>query len=216
MASHASLLDKAHAHFRSRRMRLFHQTFSVTEATTVLDIGGSEAIWNLLAVRPRLTILNLPTALAPPHPKIFQVAADGRRLPFKDAAFDIVFSNSVIEHVGTRADQRLFASEIARVGRSYWVQTPNRRFPFELHLMMPLIHMLPRAWSRRIVGRFTIWQLLTRPSEPQRQYYVNHVLNELNLLSVPDMRALFPDAQIVKERFAGWPKSLVAVRRRLL
>lgn len=213
MASQTGLLNKALTHFRSQRMRLFERTFQISERTRVLDIGGSSLIWECATVRPQLTILNLPTALTPAGNNVRLIAGDGRHLPFEDAAFDIVFSNSVIEHVGTRADQRHFAAEIARVGRNYWVQTPNRHFPFELHLMLPLIHYLPKSWRRAIAERFTIWQLLARPSEAQRRFYIEHFLNDLNLLTKRELQSLFPGARILQERFLGWPKSLIAVRR---
>jgi hypothetical protein len=198
-------------HFRTERMRLFERTFQISPRTRILDVGGSPLIWHFATVRPQLTIVNLPTALEPAGPSVSRVAADGCLLPFPNAAFDIVFSNSVIEHVGARRQQQ-FASEIARVGRRYWVQTPNRRFPVELHLMLPLIHYLPKPLQRAIVQRFTIWQLLARPSEAQRRFYIEHFLNELNLLAPRELQSLFPDARILYERFAGFPKSLIAVR----
>jgi hypothetical protein len=192
-------------------MRLFERTFQISSRTRILDVGGSPLIWSFATVRPQLTILNLPTALDPAGASASLVAADGCRLPFQDVAFDIVFSNSVIEHVGAGLQQQ-FASEISRVGRRYWVQTPNRRFPVEPHLMLPLIHYLPKPLQRAIAGRFTIWQLLARPSKAQRRYYTEHFLNELKLLDRRELQCLFPDAQILNERMAGLAKSLIAVR----
>ena len=90
------------------------------------------------------------------------VAGDGRSLPFRDGSFDVVFSNSVIEHVGDAASQRRFAREVARVGRAYWVETPNRWFPVEQHLLTPLVHWLPAAWQGAIVPRFTVVGARTR------------------------------------------------------
>src|SRR5947209_3510992 len=116
-------------------MRLFEKNFGITSRTRILDVGGSADIWEVASVTPQLTILNLPSALGPCLSGTLLVGGDGRMLPFSDKSFDIVFSNSVIEHVGTLADQRRFADEITRVGRQYWVQTPNRRFPVELHVM---------------------------------------------------------------------------------
>ncbi|MGI8958936.1 MAG: methyltransferase domain-containing protein [Bryobacteraceae bacterium] len=206
------LLRKAVRHFRSRRMRLFETVFAITPDTRVLDVGGSPSIWEFLTVQPHLTIVNFPTALETGAKSVECVAGDGRLLPFQDAAFDIAFSNSVIEHVGNRVNQQRFAEEIARVARSYWVQTPNRGFPIELHLMLPFIHYLPKAWQRAIIERFTVWELLVRPNEAQRSFYVEHFLNDVKLLDKSNLQRLFPDAKILSERVLGVAKSLIAIR----
>jgi hypothetical protein len=203
--------------FRARRMRVFAQRFEITGGTRVLDVGGTPALWGLLPVRhgcqPRVTILNLPRA-APERTSCDLVFASGCALPFADRSFDIVFTNSVIEHVGDPAAQRRFADEIRRVGRGYFVQTPNRWFPVEPHLLTPLIHFLPRTWQGPIVRRFTVWQWMERPSEDRRAFYVEHYLNDIRLLSHGDMSRLFPDATVIRERWCGWTKSLIAVRVR--
>jgi methyltransferase family protein len=209
---YSDLLRQALRHFRSRRMRLFEKTFAISTSTRILDVGGSPAIWDFLTVRPRVTVLNFPSALERDTAQLDYVAANGLLLPFKKNAFDIVFSNSVVEHVGDRVQQQKFAEEIARVGRCYWVQTPNREFPIELHVMLPFIHYLPKTWQRGIVQRFTIWQLLARPSEQERAFYVNHFLNELTLLNASDLQQLFPEATILSERLLGLVKSNIAVR----
>jgi hypothetical protein len=206
------LLQEAFRHFRSQRLRLFERTFAISERTRILDVGGSPEIWSFSHFKPQLTILNMPSALAPHSQHANLVGADGRMLPFSDGAFDIVFSNSVIEHVGTREDQRLFASEVSRVGKNYWIQTPNRRFPFEHHVMLPVIHFLPKSWQRAVVNRFTGWEHVVRPTADERRSYLHHFLHELNLLDAADMEALFPEANVIKERFLGLPKSLIAVR----
>ena len=174
-------------------MRLFEKNFQITSRTRILDVGGSPDIWEIASASPQLTILNLPSALGQCRPGSLCVGGDGRMLPFADQSFDIVFSNSVIEHVGTLADQRLFAEEVARVGRQYWIQTPNRRFPVELHVMLPFVHFLPKSAQRSIVSRFTIWQRLTHPTPDVRRDYIHHFLNELNLL-MRTLRQLFPGA----------------------
>ncbi len=209
--SQRELLQRAFRYFRSRRMRLFEQTFKVSSRTRILDVGGSRLIWDFASVQPQLTILNFPSALERGARSVDQVAADGRILPFQDKAFDIVFTNSVIEHVGSQADQQRFANEITRVGRHYWVQTPNRRFPVELHLMLPLIHYLPKRVQHAIAARFTVWELLVHPSQEQRAFYIQHVLNEIRLLDSGELQALFPDARIIAERVLGLAKSLIAV-----
>ena len=140
------------------------------------------------------------------------VFADGRALPFPDRSFDIVFSNSVIEHVGNFESQKQFAAEIARVGRSYWVQTPNRRFPVEPHLLTPFLHFLPARWQRSIARNFTVWALIERPTPDRWEFYIEHYLSDIRLLDTANLRRLFPDAKIVCEQFGGLTKSLIATK----
>ena len=195
-------------------MLRFAAELRITEATRVLDIGGTPEVWDLLPVRPRLTLLNTPRAKDDLAGADAWVAGDGRSLPFRDGAFDVVFSNSVIEHVGDRESQRRFAAEAARVGCAYWVQTPNRWFPVEQHLLTPFIHWLPRAWQRAIVPRVNVWQWVARPTEDRRRFYIEHYLRDVRLLSAGELRELFPGAHVLRERALGVTKSLVAWRSR--
>jgi hypothetical protein len=135
------------------------------------------------------------------------VVGDGRFLPFGDKSFDIVFSNSVIEHLGDFASQQLFAKETVRVGIRYCVQTPNRWFPIDPHLFTPLIHFLPQGWQRRLLRNFTIWGLVARPTLEQ----CDEFLQEVRLLGYREFKGLFPNAEIYRERFFGLTKSLVAI-----
>jgi ubiquinone/menaquinone biosynthesis C-methylase UbiE len=199
------------ARFRRRRMQRFLREFHVTAETRILDIGGTPDCWELIDERPRLVLLNTPRAREELQGAASWVAGDGRSLPFSDGAFDIVFSNSVIEHVGDAASQERFAREVARVGRAYWVQTPNRWFPVEQHLLTPVVHWLPKPWQRAIVPRFTVWAAITRASEDRRRFYLEHYLSDVKLLGAGELRTLFPGARIIRERFLGVTKSLVAV-----
>lgn len=193
-------------------MQLFERTFAISERTTVLDVGGSPLIWQFAKRRPRLTFLNLPPAIDNTISGVNLVGGDGRLMPFGDRTFDIVFSNSTIEHVGTHADQKKFADEVSRVGRRFWVQTPNRYFPMELHLMLPFVHYLPPVWQRFVVSRFTGWEFLVAHTEAERLSYIEHCLTEIKLLSAAQLHELFPDAMIARERMFGWPKSLIAFK----
>jgi len=197
--------------FRARRMGRFAREFAITAETRVLDIGGTPECWSLLSAPPRLTLLNTPRARADLAGAVSWVAGDGRCLPFRDRSFDIVFSNSVIEHVGDAASQQQFAREVARVGRRYWVQTPNRLFPVEQHLLTPLIHWLPRTWQRSIVPRFTVWSAIMRVTPDRRDFYLQHYLRDIRLLTFRELRGLFPHARVIRERFCGITKSLIAV-----
>jgi hypothetical protein len=170
-------------------------------------------IWLLAPVVPRLVMLNEPRAGDEAGSDVPVVFADGCALPFRDSSFDVVFSNSVIEHVGDAESQARFAAEVRRVGRRCWVQTPNRRFFLETHLLTPFVHWLPRAWQTSLVRRGTVWEWIARPPADRREYYVNHYLTRVRLLTASDLARLFPGARILRERFLGWTKSLVAFSR---
>jgi hypothetical protein len=207
------MLAEAMRSFRARRMREFVKRFGITQKTRILDVGGTPANWLLAGIRPQVTLLNMPRGQERVEHGFTFVSGDGCHLPFRDQSFEIVFSNSVIEHVGAPEQQRQFAEEIRRVGEHYWVQTPNRRFPIEPHLLTPIVHWLPRNLQRAWVTKWTVWDFVERPSPDRREFYIRHFLDDIRLLSASELAALFPDAEIVRERSLGWTKSLIAVKR---
>jgi hypothetical protein len=193
-------------------MAAFLHQMSVSGATTILDVGGTADTWTGLPVSPRVTLLNMPRAGVGRDRGFETVGGDGCRLPFRDRTFDIVFSNSVIEHVGDATRQRIFADEVRRVGRGYWVQTPNFWFPIEAHLLTPGIHYLPKSWQRAVLERGSVWEWLERPTADRRAFYIEHFLTEIRLLTAAELRSLFPDAVVQRERSLGFTKSLIAWR----
>lgn len=188
-------------------MAAFRERFGVTPETRILDVGGREFNWSLLPFTPRVTILNL-SLQETQSGRIEWVIGDGRKMPFADASFDIVYSNSVIEHLGTREDQQKFAAECRRVGRSYHIQTPNRNFPVEPHLLTPFFHWLPRSWQKRLLRNGTVWGWITRPDESAQHHY----LDTTRMLDRREFAALFPDAVIREEKLLGLAKSFSAER----
>ena len=80
------------------------------------------------------------------------VQGDGLDMPFDDHSFDLVFSSAVIEHVGSRDNQRQFIRECIRVAKKYvFITTPNRWYPLELHTGIPFIHYFPPKMYRKIL-----------------------------------------------------------------
>jgi SAM-dependent methyltransferase len=192
-------------------MREFCERLGVTAETRILDVGGTPANWLLTDVRPHITLLNMPRGQERGEQGFTFVSGDGCQLPFRDQSFEIVFSNSVIEHVGSPEQQRRFAAEVQRVGKRYWVQTPNRWFPVEQHLLTPLVHWLPANLQRAWVTRWTVWDWVERASPDRREFYIEHYLHDIRLLAASELATLFPDAEILRERKWGWTKSLIAM-----
>ncbi|MGC1677840.1 MAG: class I SAM-dependent methyltransferase [Candidatus Binataceae bacterium] len=190
-------------YFRSRRMARFVDAFRVTERTRILDVGGTPGIWAYLPFHPDVTFTNLSAAAMG---SACGVIADGCMLPFRDGAFDLIFSNSVIEHVGDWAAQQCFAAECRRVGRRYYIQTPDYWFPIEPHMISPFIHWFPRSARERIFP-FTLRAMIDREARKRPEDYAS-----IALLTPAQMNMLFPGAQIWRERVLGFTKSLIAVR----
>lgn len=193
---------------RQQRRKKFLRSFVISSDTKLLDVGGSDD-WDWgdwPAGAPSVTMLNLDPP-ANPKPGIQYVQADACDMSmFADQSFDIVFSNSVIEHVTEWKRQQAMAAEIRRVGKSYWVQTPNRHFPIEPHMLFPFFQYLPLSW-RRVIGRhwpFSFEKL--RKGDPERDAV------GVRLLTRRELQQCFPDGEIHAERFLGLVKSWVVVR----
>ncbi len=208
-----SLVSWWRVRVRQRRMERLAQAFHFTPQTRILDVGGTPDLWRLANLPGRLVIVNLGyDAWMARQAGFCTVVADGCQLPFRNGSFDLVFSNSVIEHLGTAERQKQFAREIARVGKGYFVETPNRWFPLEQHLMTPLLHWLPRRWQQWVAPRFNLWACIERPTPDRREHYVQHYLQAIRLLDARSLRRLFPDSHIMRERWLGLTKALIAIR----
>lgn len=136
--------------------------------------------------------------------------ADACDLPAEiaDRGFDLVYSNSLLEHVGGYWRRVAIAKGVHRLAPHHWVQTPARYFPVEQHWMMPFFQFLP-AGLRARAGRS--WPLApTWLRELSRSESLASVL-EVELVSTAEMRLLYPGSEIYKERVAGFTKSVAAV-----
>ncbi len=142
-------------HFRKRRLLRFKERLRPDSNDRLLDVGGYPWCWPAGTISAAITLLNrsFEPGLADRYPSFTYEVGDGCALPYTTGSFDVVFSNSVIEHLGTWENQVRFAAEARRVGRRLWVQTPARSFFIEPHLLAPFIHWLPVRWQRRLMRR---------------------------------------------------------------
>lgn len=200
--------------WRARRFALFLEKIRPQPGETLLDIGGYPGFWleHPQSVA-RIDLANTDPIRwdNAPHPNhhIRVIEADGCALPFKDQAYDIVFSNSTIEHVGDFARQEAFAREMRRVGRRLWMQTPAYECPLEPHYLAPLVHYLPHHVQRRILRNFTPWGWLRRPT----RQLVDFMVDNTRILRRDEVQGLFPDCHLLTEPLLpGIPKGYVALR----
>jgi len=166
--------------------------------------------------------INELTSLKSKYKGIPLVLADGCCLPFKNKSIDIIFSNAVLEHVGDLRKQKKFADEIMRIGKKWFVTTPNFWFPIETHWKLPFIHFLPRKLQKRIMDSGKKWfveipskSYLRLPGTLQRsltKYFTTHGWygHGYHLLSARKLKKLFPTSKIEKQRTTYYPEVLIA------
>jgi hypothetical protein len=179
----------------------------------VLDMGGTYGYWKRLKHQFQnpyhVTLLNLYPEKVPADVQwIGAIQGDVCRLrPEEFQSFDCLFSNSLIEHLGSREAMRAFAAAITASGRPYYIQTPSFWFPLEPHCRIPLFQFLPRNFRAWLIWNFKINYF------PAAENYEDckQVSDSTILLTRRDLQDLFPDARIQVERLFGWVKSYTAI-----
>jgi SAM-dependent methyltransferase len=200
--------------FRVKRELLFRRLFGdlIEKGCRILDAGGEPGYWEYsigaaknFYRRCEITCVNLKTFESHSE-NIRCMMGDATAMPeFGDKSFDIVFSNSVIEHVGDFESQAAMAATVRRIGRYYFIQTPNYYFPIEPHYLFPFANRLPiglqcviaRYWP----GHVRINDFSAKSKERLR--------TRNRLLKLGELTELFPDGTVVKERLLGMVKSFI-------
>ena len=191
---------------RAGRWQKLLETFPDLAEMRVLDLGGTGHFWLAAPVRPRsVTTVNIvwDDAAAPWHT---HVRGDACAPPVDAAGFDLVVSNSLLEHVGGHARRRQLADVIHRAAPRHWVQTPYRYFPVEPHWMFPLFQFLPYEARVRASARWPISMNARMPRETALD-----VVAETELIGRSQMRHLFPASRLWMETWHGLPKSMTAI-----
>jgi hypothetical protein len=209
---------------RFRRARLFIDRLKPTATDNILDLGGGKGghMAEILPYRDNVTIADVDSnqlRSAAENYGFETLCLDGSaKFPVGDKQYDVVFCSSVIEHIlgphetifdvvddkqfvaSARAAQASFAGEVRRIAKRYFVQTPYKYFPLEAHSFLPfVIVLLPRRWQIKLLAFFG-------------RYWIKSVQPDFRRLTIKDMRRLFPDAEIVLERYCGFVKSIIAIK----
>lgn len=194
----ANIISECKAYFvlraRKKIFRIFMKTISPKKDDNILDAGvapvkgiaGAKTITNnffeyLYPYTEHITATSIEDAsnLENIFPGLTFVKTEPYCTPFADMQFDIIFCNAVVEHTGSREQQKKFIQEYCRVGRKFFFTTPNRGFPIEVHSALPLVHWLPTRIFRKIL------RMLGKAALADEQI--------LNLLNVKEFQSLFPE-----------------------
>ena len=179
----------------------------------ILDIGGREEFWKSSGILDNIsdlevTLLNVDIdQMKLCNLNLKTVIGDARAMPeFQDQEFDIVFSNSVIEHVGNGDDKRRMSEEIRRVGKRYFIQTPNRFVPIEPHFVFPFFQFLPLQFQVWLIMNFKLgWY-----SKINDRNLAEKLVSRITLLSRKEFVELFPGAKMYDEKIFILTKSFIA------
>jgi len=179
----------------------------------ILDIGGDIGYWKNVGwnnSNSRIYLLNLyENSIPEKDSEIFHtIIGNALNINAQKGDYDLVFSNSVIEHVGSYDNQVVFAQEINRISDRFIIQTPSYWFPLEPHCRIPFFQFLPHSVRARLIMRFNI-NYFPKAATYQKALVVSR---STLMLSKKQFKALFPDAEIHVERLLGIPKSYTAVK----
>lgn len=210
------LISKLSKISRRRKLKLFNRIMMPTENMKILDVGaqvdpsGADRLQfiDFYPWKNRISAINLApeyiSLINQFYPEIDAVIGDACEMPWPDKYFDVVFSNAVIEHLGSFEKQRKMAAEITRVGKCWFVSTPNRWFPFEFHMRLPFVTWLPGnayLWIGRI---FTY-------NPVKRRYTFGRHRTDLRLMTARELNDCFPDSKIIKQRVTFMAETLIVI-----
>lgn len=195
---------------RQKRFNLFlNMLESLPKPVKILDVGGTQTFWEVMGFTDvpdvKVTLLNLQETEVDREGFVSLVGDVTNLSEVRDNQFDVVFSNSVIEHVGDYSHQKRMAQEVRRVGKRYFVQTPNYFFPIEPHFLFIGFQWLPLSVRVFLITYFRLgW--MERVSDPIE---AREVVEGIRLLRKKELLALFPGATLYEEKLLGMTKSLI-------
>jgi SAM-dependent methyltransferase len=198
--------------FRQRRFSVFRPLLdALPRPVRILDVGGTVVFWERAGYAGRegfeIVLLNL-TDQESPYLNITATIGDAADLSrYDDKAFDVVVSNSVIEHLPTPALQAMMASEVRRAAKRVYLQTPNRYFPLEPHFLFPFFGVLPMRVRALLLQRMDLGWYKRRPNAEEALAEVRSV----RLMTGSELERLFPGARLEHERILFFTKSFIVL-----
>ncbi len=194
-------------YFRTKRFDFFlHRIKPMNKPISILDLGGKVNFWENRGLTGnnnfKITVLNIQSEISD-YSNIKTINGNVLKLKdFKENSFDIVFSNSVIEHLYNFENQKKMAHEVLRIGKNHIIQTPNKYFFIEPHYMIPFFQFLPKKIQFKILTKTRFSRLKKWDEQFARDY-----TEEIRLMTQKELKEIFPKSNIFYEKFLGMTKS---------
>ena len=180
----------------------------------ICDLGGTYRYWNVFPfdefpdITFEISLVNImeksfKQEVHFSNVRFVSMIGDGCNMENTDTDhYHICHSNSVIEHVGNWKRIKEFVQETTRIGKYYYIQTPNYWFPIEPHYMLPFVHFLPRPIHTSILR-------LIKELDFDR---ATANFDENRMLSRREFKHIFPNCDHHMEWFI-LPKSFIATTK---
>ena len=199
--------DSLGNYFRNKRFKFFFDKINLlNKPISILDLGGKINFWENRGLTGhtdfKITLLNLEKEVSE-YSNVKTLKGDILDLKnFEKNSFDIVFSNSVIEHLSNFENQKKMAFEVLRIGKKHIIQTPNKKFFIEPHYLLPFFQFIPKKLQFTILTKTKLSRLKTWDKK-----FANKYLDEIRLMTKKEVNEIFPNSSIYFENFLGMTKS---------
>ena len=200
--------------FRNKRFSRFLTELNPQPKEKIIDLGGEPEFWKKSAIELKVHCVNLDKLEFDQDEYVARIKTSAGDccdlVNEKDNSYDIVFSNSVIEHVGDLKRQKLFARTALRLGQKLWIQTPSKFFPIEPHWFALFIHWFPRKYQYSLFRLFALRQRFAGVKLSKEE--IKAQVDDVRLMTKSELKEMFPGCRIITEWFFLFPKSYIVVR----
>ena len=199
---------------------LIEAIFAERGSVRIIDLGGRRDYWRVFDAdflrdnNVHITLLNSEVTQLPSGSELgfASIAGDACDLfDHADNAFDLVHSNSTVEHVGDWVRMEAFAREVERLAPRHFIQTPYFWFFIEPHFLTPFFHFLPEGLRAKML-------MANMVPHKGRELNIGDAMRSVQgarLLDKAQMSFLFPNSSVAFEWFGPLPKSIIATRSSL-
>ncbi|MBP9192380.1 MAG: methyltransferase domain-containing protein [Ignavibacteria bacterium] len=202
--------------YRKKRFEFFREycsSLNLPVPVRILDLGGSDYHWKKSEFAGnkdfQITIINTENQNVSELDNFIFINKDVTDLgSFKAGEFDIVYSNSLIEHINTEKLQSHLAKDIRRIGKHYFIQTPNYYFPMEPHFLFPFFQFLPLKIKARLIMKFDLGWYKKQPDKEKAL----ELAASVRLLNKSELKKLFPGGNIYHEKYLFLNKSFITYK----